>query len=302
MIVKENEKQLSFLFQEKDSYFEMGYLILKQANLAGMLPYKRIQQNGREKLCFQIGEVDKLSRTLPRLSEDEVIDVLYAVVFMTQRVEENGFMKKECIWCRYEQIYMDRGSHSPMFAVLPITQEFRYADGSDWMIGFEESLCKITEYLSTGKQQRVQQLINHYKTGKMRADELLEKINQLGNGMSGLLVDSADEDIKDKPNRLELVYAGSEGTFSFQMEEEDFVIGRGTESNGVLGVSMKVSRRHCLITKINGNYFVQDLDSANGTYVNGTQIPAYELMELEHNDVLGIADVELRVLLLNKMV
>ena len=64
---------------------------------------------------------------------------------------------------------------------------------------------------------------------------------------------------------------------------------------------MKVSRRHCLITKINGNYFVQDLDSANGTYVNGTQIPAYELMELEHNDVLGIADVELRVLLLNKM-
>ena len=51
MIVKENEKQLSFLFQEKDSYFEMGYLILKQAKLAGMLPYKRIQQNGKEKLC-----------------------------------------------------------------------------------------------------------------------------------------------------------------------------------------------------------------------------------------------------------
>lgn len=295
MIVKENEKQLSFLFQEKDSYFEMGYLILKQAKLVGMLPYKRVQQNGKEKLCFQTSEVEKLSEVLPELSEDEVIDVLYAVVFMTQRVEENGFMKKECIWCRYEQMYMDRESHSPMFAVLPITQEFRYADGSDWLKGFEDCLCKIAEYLSMKKQQRMQQLTKLYKAGQMKVEELLEEINQLGNGMSGLLVDKEEEETSAKPSKLELVYAGREGTFQFCMEEEEFSIGRGTDSNGRLQVSMKVSRRHCLITKINGNYFVQDLDSTNGTYVNGTQIPPYELMELEHNDVLCVGDVELRV-------
>ncbi len=295
MIVKENEKQLSFLFQEKDSYFEMGYLILKQAKLVGMLPYKRVQQNGKEKLCFQTSEVEKLSEVLPELSEDEVIDVLYAVVFMTQRVEENGFMKKECIWCRYEQMYMDRESHSPMFAVLPITQEFRYADGSDWLKGFEDCLCKIAEYLSMKKQQRIQQLTKLYKAGQMKVEELLEEINQLGNGMSGLLVDKEEEETSAKPSKLELVYAGREGTFQFCMEEEEFSIGRGTDSNGRLQVSMKVSRRHCLITKINGNYFVQDLESTNGTYVNGTQIPPYELMELEQNDVLCIGDVEFRV-------
>ena len=295
MIVKENEKQLSFLFQEKDSYFEMGYLILKQAKLAGMLPYKRVQQNGREKLCFQIDEVVKLSHVLPRLSEDEVIDVLYAVVFMTQRVEENGFMKKECIWCRYEQIYIDRDVHNPMFAVLPITQEFRYADGSDWMNGFEECLCKIAVYLSIKKQQRVQQLIKLYKTGQMKVEELLEEINQLGNGMSGLLVDKTEEETSAKTNKLELIYAGKEGTFQFNMEDEEFLIGRGTDSDGMLQVSMKVSRRHCLITKINENYFAQDLGTTNGTYVNGTQIPPYELMELQHNDILCVGDVEFRV-------
>ena len=299
MIVKENEKQLSFLFQEKDSYFEMGYLILKQAKLAGMLPYKRIQQNGKEKLCFQISKVEKLSDILSGLSEDEVIDVLYAVVFMTQRVEENGFMKKECIWCRYEQIYMDRESHSPMFAVLPITQEFRYADGSDWMKGFEDCLCRIAEYLSMKKQQRVQQLIKLYKAGQMKVEAFLEEINQLGNGISGLLVDKAEEDTSVKTSKLELVYAGREGTFQFCMEKEEFSIGRGSESDGVLQVSMKVSRKHCVTTRINGNYFVQDLDSTNGTYVNSIQIPPFELMELEQNDVLCVGDVELRVQMLS---
>lgn len=295
MIIKENEKQLSFLFQENDSYFELGYLILKQAKIAGMLPYKRIQQSGKEKLCFKTEEVERLSDILPQLYEDEIIDVLYAVVFMTKRVEENGFMKKECIWCRYEQIYFDRELHMPLFAVLPITQEFRYADGTDWLNGFEECLYRIAEYLSEKKKQRMKQVIALYKTKQMDTEEVLEEINHLGNGMSGLLVDCEEETPLEMPNRLELIYAGKEGTFRFIVEDEDFTIGREMDSNGVLQVSMKVSRRHCLITKLNRSYFVQDLDSTNGTYVNDTQIPSYELMELEHNDVLCVGDVEFRV-------
>lgn len=295
MIVKENEKQLSFLFQENDSYFELGYLILNQAKLAGMLPYKRTQQSGKEKLCFKTGEVERLSDILPQLQEDEIIDVLYAVVFMTKRVEENGFMKKECIWCRYEQIYFDRESHMPLFAVLPITQEFRYADGTDWLNGFAECLYRIAQSLPEKKKQRVQQLIALYKTKQIDTEEMLEEMNHLGNGMSGLLVDCEEEIPLEKPNRLELIYAGKEGTFHFRVEDEDFMIGREMDSDGVLQVSMKVSRRHCLITKLNKNYFVQDLDSTNGTYVNDMRIPSYELMELEHNDVLCVGDVEFRV-------
>ena len=223
------------------------------------------------------------------------MDLLYAVVFMTQRVEENGFMKKECIWCRYEQIYFDRESRMPLFAVLPITQEFRYADGTDWMKGYENCLCRIAEYLPEKKSQRVPQLTVLYKTKQISTEELLEEINRLGNGMSGLLVDRVEEIPEEKPNKLELIYAGKEGTFRFIIEDGDFTIGRGSDSDGVLQVSMKVSRRHCLITKLNRSYFVQDLDSTNGTYVNDIRIPSYELMELEHNDVLCVGDVEFRV-------
>lgn len=296
MIVKENEKQLSFLFQEKDSYFEMGYLILEQAKLAGMLPYKRMEVNGKEKLCFLTEGLKKLSDILPELSEDETIDILYAVVFMTQRVEENGFMKKECIWCRYENIYYDMENGKTLFAVLPITQEFRYADGASWMKGYEECLLQIAGYLSERKKQRVQQLTALFQEKRIDTTELLDEINALGNGMSGLLVDRPEEVPEDKKNKLELVYTGKEGMFKFVIEEDDFLIGRNQDAaDGVLQLSQMVSRRHCLITKLNRNYFVQDLDSTNGTYVNGIRIPSYELMELEQNDVLGVGDVELRV-------
>lgn len=293
MIVKENRKQLSFLFQETDSYFEMGYLILNQAKLSGMLPYKRTKLNEKEKLLFSTEQFAPLPDILPGFSEDEIIDVLYAVVFMTQKVEENGFMKKECIWCRYENIYYDEDARKPLFAVLPITKEFRYADGASWKNRFEETLLQIGNFLSETKKNRFGQLIELLKADKISIKELLEKIDALGNGMSGLLVDQTKE-IPD--NRLELIYCGQEGTFGFTIESQDFVIGRSMEeADGILQISSKVSRKHCLITKINRNYFVQDLDSTNGTVVNGTKIPPYELMQLEPNDVLSLADVDLRV-------
>lgn len=293
MIIKENTKQLSFLFQEKDSYFEMGYMILQQAKLSGMLPYKRATLNGKEKLLFSIEEYQALPDVLPSLDEDEIIDILYAVVFMTQKVEENGFMKKECIWCKYENIYYDEESHKPLFAVLPITQEFRYADGATWKKGYEECLLQITEYLSDTKKKYIRQFITWMLEANISVEELLKQIDALGNGKSGLLVDRKEEITE---NKLELIYSGKEGTFSFLIENEDFIIGRSMdEADGVLQISDRVSRKHCLITKINRNYFVQDLDSANCTCVNGIRIPPYELLELGQNDVLSLADVDLRV-------
>ncbi len=56
-----------------------------------------------------------------------------------------------------------------------------------------------------------------------------------------------------------------------------------------------VSRKHCLITRMNQKYFVQDLESVNHTLVNGIMVPPYELMELENNDILSVGDIEFRV-------
>ena len=51
--------------------------------------------------------------------------------------------------------------------------------------------------------------------------------------------------------------------------------------------------------RINNSYFVQDLDSANHTFVNGIIIPAFQLMELEQSDIVSIADIDFRVNFLN---
>jgi pSer/pThr/pTyr-binding forkhead associated (FHA) protein/tetratricopeptide (TPR) repeat protein len=66
------------------------------------------------------------------------------------------------------------------------------------------------------------------------------------------------------------------------------VIGRGKQCEVVLN-DKKASRRHTEIEKKDGRYFVKDLNSVNGTFLNGAKV---EVAELTGDDVIRIGDTE----------
>jgi serine phosphatase RsbU (regulator of sigma subunit) len=69
---------------------------------------------------------------------------------------------------------------------------------------------------------------------------------------------------------LTIVQGGEVGKI-YPLEGERWVMGRSPECDLVLDVAA-VSRRHVILTKENGLYFVQDLGSRNGTYINGHRV------------------------------
>ena len=75
--------------------------------------------------------------------------------------------------------------------------------------------------------------------------------------------------------RLVIERGGTPGT-EFQLTSDESTIGRWDADNGVFpdidldahDDDAKVSRRHARIRRNNGSYFIEDLGSTNGTYVN----------------------------------
>ena len=53
--------------------------------------------------------------------------------------------------------------------------------------------------------------------------------------------------------------------------------------------SGSVSRQHARITNIEGNYYIEDLHSRNGTFVNGRLLTGRQL--LKENDEIGICEL-----------
>src|SRR5713101_5993949 len=68
-------------------------------------------------------------------------------------------------------------------------------------------------------------------------------------------------------------------------DKDSLSVGRKSD-NDIVVDNPAISGHHCRILKEGNAYFVEDLESTNGTYVNEKRI---QKAGLRHNDVVGVA-------------
>ena len=71
--------------------------------------------------------------------------------------------------------------------------------------------------------------------------------------------------------------------------EEDVTIGRSNK-NTIMIKDPYISKNHLSIVKDEGEYFLEDLNSANGTFINGDRI--MDVVRLNNGDTIRFGQVE----------
>lgn len=95
-------------------------------------------------------------------------------------------------------------------------------------------------------------------------------------------------------NNTYLKLINRKDSLPFKVEEyysvEDFIsLGRGND-NKIVIKDPYISKKHFKIVKDEGNYYLEDLNSANGTYLNGDRL--MDVVELENGDRIATGQLE----------
>lgn len=99
--------------------------------------------------------------------------------------------------------------------------------------------------------------------------------------------------------RLEAIKREEQCCLLFQGKKIPLVarisIGRGADNDLVIDNKL-VSRRHALVQKIKSDFFIQDLGSANGTFLNGKRLEAEKYYKIRHKDSIKVVNTELHLI------
>jgi hypothetical protein len=81
------------------------------------------------------------------------------------------------------------------------------------------------------------------------------------------------------------------GRHPFQLDGDRYVVGKSPANDIVLDDDPTVSRVHAVLERLGASWSVRDLDSTNGTWVNGERI--WQARPLRPNDELRLGDSRL---------
>lgn len=68
------------------------------------------------------------------------------------------------------------------------------------------------------------------------------------------------------------------------------LVGRGSDCDAIISNSQKISRRHCCLVQVDNSYYLRDLGSMNGVWVNGARVTREAI--IKSGDRISIGDVE----------
>lgn len=119
--------------------------------------------------------------------------------------------------------------------------------------------------------------------GARSTDKLMNLAPDATTSMSVNDLKALRRDKSAKDVRLHRVVARNEGT--------TVVLGRDDDCDVILP-SSTVSKKHAELRQSLGNWMLKDLGSANGTFINGTQVPSGEAAKVENKNNLWFSSYQ----------
>lgn len=295
----------SFCMKDNGTFSVTDYRVMQGYSQGGLIHCEKVNYNGKVKLLYFTSRLKRLGEVVPYINDSSFFQLISDFVGNLLRMSENGFFECGNLLLDGEHIMVDESRMKIMLMYLPVEQPLTSGQTFGGMA--KEVLAKTAQAGMMLSEKSKNDFLRMLSETGFSLEGLHEKINS--RWMTDLReevpvlpeeeippVDKSRQVQESGKKILVLETVDNESREVFRIFKDSFVIGRKEGAvDGVISGHMLVSRRHCRILHKFGGYLVEDLNSQNGTFVNGERVTPGNSARLEQGMLLRVADVSFRV-------
>lgn len=253
--------------------YDTEYKIMK--NIPELLPCHKGILNEQPELVYIVENLVPLNILLPQIEEADFFKISEKLCNAVKTINANGFLNWQHIDLDVERIFIQPESSIINLIYLPI-EGYRMPKES-----MDNVVLKFIASMTTLMQpSEVMEAVKKYaENGDKTIDQF---ISYISNGPK----------IKTANSPKTLILYNKDNNHKMFINKPKYLIGKKASSvDGVINYSQFVGRIHCQIITQDNKFYIYDLDSTNGTLLNGKLLDANKAVLLNNGDKLEIADI-----------
>lgn len=252
------------------SYYETTYQILRKKNDYKFVHINKVKKNGVTEFWYEIDGLKNITEIIKDASCSKILEVLQMIKKEIDEIHKMGFIQFDTLDVMPEHIFYDEENNTVKFLCIPVWLDIE-------RMAYNNFIAKISTIIA--------ELIKN--THGLTEGKIIKIYDQCLNG-------EIFKYKKEKVNNVTIKFIKPEKS-EMIVDKKEFTIGKSKDCDIVLTMSGAISRKHCQIYVRNEKIIVEDLKSLNGTFINEQRLEGGKEYELNENDILKIADVEIKV-------
>lgn len=297
---------VAYLLENENDFSATEYKILQSQEDCRFIECIQLKYNGKIKLFYMSSKYSPLFENLSSLEEKTFLSMISNLLFSLVRAKENGFLNVSKVLLERDKIFVDKTNHQVWLIYLPlVSTDFQDKAESD---GVRKGVLRILEAWGGDNSKHVNQIAEALENADLQLEEIyrLSVDLQKGDNKQGTALHKKNKTMerfssflqKEPQPILTLQSTDIEKVAALHIDKSEYIIGKNPNAvDGVIEFNNAVSRIHCKIIYKNKKYYVVDMNSANGTFVNAKRLAPNKPEVIVNGDLLKLANSEFLILI-----
>lgn len=289
------EANPAYLLEDNNMFALTEYKVLNGRKRRHLLKCSKVLFNGKIQFVYLVSGYRALSGLIETISPEELCIIITNLIKAIIDTEEIGFLKCNNLDISFNRLFVDARTYEVHLIYLPInTKKQDVIECENRFIDYIAAQLDRIEQVMPGKTAEIRR---YFSEGQYSLRQLHDRISADIRKRKATMADSIESmsDNNIGQPALALILEGEPSDTIFIVNKEKFTIGKRTGSDGQITFNSAVSRHHCDIIYKDMKYFVVDMGSSNGTFINGERLVPKTPKEIHSGDIMRLANSDFKV-------